>query len=298
MIIYDDSGRRLDAHFSVHAQQRGTAVIFESRGGVKGSSRSRNHDYNPALELVLERLGRLDLRLIDAYVDSAVVQAMPLSQRRLIGDRLPLRLRGLNHRDLRLELTRAQRPVGRISGARGAGNRTRRLALVVTPTLDPDALASHLSTGFGGGLGAEAEHGLRSIGSGGGQGFSLEIAARLVVECHAVDWAARHYRDLGWKVEDVGDRESFDLCCSRRESVMHVEVKGTTSSGESIMLTRNEVRHAQTFPSVALFIVYGIALERNSNGEWSASGGASRVFDPWELDGRRLTPVTFRYQLD
>ena len=205
VIVHDQHGVGLDAHFSVHVDQGDTTVIFESRGGGRDAPNSRNQDYNPGLELVLTRLGYLGLRLVDAYVDSTVVQGLPLPERRLLSERLPLNLEALDFHKLRLELTRAQRPIGRAPNARGAGNRTRRIALVVSPAVDPDILASDLSGGSGSDI-VNAEQALRSIGRGKAQGFSPDPAVRRVVEHHAMDWGVRHY--VAARLEGRGCRRS------------------------------------------------------------------------------------------
>ena len=64
--------------------------------------------------------------------------------------------------------------------------------------------------------------------------------------------ASEHYSDLGWSVGDVSLSESYDLRCTRQGEELHVEVKGTTSQGERVLLTRNEVAHAREwYPGVA-----------------------------------------------
>ena len=44
-------------------------------------------------------------------------------------------------------------------------------------------------------------------------------------------------------------------------SHLHVEVKGTTSRGDKVLLTRNEVSHARgTDAGLALFVLAGVVL--------------------------------------
>ena len=63
-------------------------------------------------------------------------------------------------------------------------------------------------------------------------------------------------------------------------------------------MTPNEVDHARTqYPNVALFVLVGIQLERSPNGLVKALGGRFRVFDPWNIDDGRLTPLEFAYSL-
>ena len=60
-----------------------------------------------------------------------------------------------------------------------------------------------------------------------------------------MDLGVRHYASLWQEVLDVSATEPFDLLCREGDRELRVEVKGTTSLGLSVLLTRNEVRHAQ-----------------------------------------------------
>ncbi|MDQ2623054.1 MAG: DUF3883 domain-containing protein [Actinomycetota bacterium] len=61
-----------------------------------------------------------------------------------------------------------------------------------------------------------------------GQGIWASAEARRAVERRAMESAAANFRSLGWAVEDVSGRESYDLHCTRRGgAVLRVEVKGT-----------------------------------------------------------------------
>jgi hypothetical protein len=56
--LYRDDGTELDAHFYVDWDDIRNSVVFESRGGKKGTPHAKNVDYAEGLRLVLERLGR------------------------------------------------------------------------------------------------------------------------------------------------------------------------------------------------------------------------------------------------
>jgi hypothetical protein len=79
--------------------------------------------------------------------------------------------------------------------------------------------------------------------------------------------------------------------------VKHVEVKGTTTDGVGVILTLNEVRHAHEYPSIALFILSNIIVERADDAAVRAVGGDRHLFDPWPIDDGTLTPLGFRYQV-
>ena len=86
-----------------------------------------------------------------------------------------------------------------------------------------------------------------------------------LIEKHAVAVATAHLVGLGYKVTDVGSTQSFDLDARRGLDRLKVEVKGTTSSGSHVILTRAEVAlHKTAYPNNALAIVHSIELDRTS----------------------------------
>jgi Protein NO VEIN, C-terminal len=131
---------------------------------------------------------------------------------------------------------------------------------------------------------------------GRGQGFQLDQQAKVAVEAHAMNMATEYYSKT-WDVQDVHGRESYDLICRCDGEAKHVEVKGTTTDGVEVILTPNEVRHAQDYPHTALFVVSNIELERAEDGTVIATGGQAHCYDPWQLNEEALTPVGYRYQV-
>jgi hypothetical protein len=78
---------------------------------------------------------------------------------------------------------------------------------------------------------------------------------------------------------------------------LRVEVKGTTSAGHAVLLTRNEVANAKAqHPNVALVVVSHIRVDRTAVPP-TASGGQLRVDDPWSLVETALEPLAFSYEL-
>lgn len=85
----------------------------------------------------------------------------------------------------------------------------------------------------------------------------------------------------------------YDLLCVRPGRELHVEVKGTTTDGSTVILTRNEVTHANLATCLnALFVVSSIRME---NGQ--ASGGECAVIDPWAPKQEHLTPINYYYRV-
>lgn len=129
--------------------------------------------------------------------------------------------------------------------------------------------------------------------AGQGQGFASTPAQRRAIEEHAMARAFAHFRKRFSKVENVSKQKGvLDLRCgSAGETSIHVEVKGTTTAGDAVILTRREVERARSSPS-ALYVLHSIKLE----GE-KASGGTARVIDEWAIRRGSLTPLAFIYKL-
>lgn len=130
---------------------------------------------------------------------------------------------------------------------------------------------------------------------GSGQGRATSAEERREIELLAMTVATEHYERLGYAVADVSSHESYDLRCSRGESELHVEVKGTRSDGRAILLTANEVEHAhRMFPHVALVVVGNIELDADTG---RAYGGTTTVYQPFDIREHAVSPTQFRCSL-
>lgn len=126
-----------------------------------------------------------------------------------------------------------------------------------------------------------------------GQTWGGSAEGRKAIESYAMKLALRHYAGLWREVLDVSAVKPFDLLCRDGDRELRVEVKGTTSLGLSVLLTRNEVRHAQENSSrVALFIVANIVA--NPAG---CSGGTIDIIEPWDIRQDDLEPIAFECRL-
>ncbi len=129
-----------------------------------------------------------------------------------------------------------------------------------------------------------------------GQGFGLTGPERKLIELHAVHMATGYFEKLGWSVEDVGAVESFDLLLRRGNEECRAEVKGTTSRGHHVVLTRAEVeKQRRYFPHNALAVVHSIKLDRR-HGRLLAFGGVVECTTGWEVEEADLTPISYVYR--
>lgn len=127
-----------------------------------------------------------------------------------------------------------------------------------------------------------------------GQGRVQDAVVRAAIEKHAVSIATSHYATQGWHVTELG--RPYDLLCVRRSEELHVEVKGTRSLGSTVILTRNEVEHADRFLT-DLFIVSSINLSFDKDGHPLATGGDARVLEGWKPESTALKPLAFEYEV-
>jgi len=129
-----------------------------------------------------------------------------------------------------------------------------------------------------------------------GQRFRQSVEARQAIERQAMTVARDFLERRGWKVDDVSRSNPYDFRCMRESTTLHVEVKGTTSAGATVLLTPNEVVHARnTTAQVALIVVCGITLSGTSSRP-QAKGGSPEVFFPWDIQDDALTPTGYEYR--
>jgi predicted RNA-binding protein with PUA-like domain len=129
-----------------------------------------------------------------------------------------------------------------------------------------------------------------------GQRWSASPAVRRAIELRAMQAAIKHYTGQGWSVENVSAYCSYDLHCEQDDRVLRVEVKGTTSTGERVLLTRNEVAQARAdYPNTALFVLANVTVGKEADGRPSAGGGRAVVREPWMPREEDLEPIAYEY---
>jgi len=313
--MVDDRGHELDADYHGEPDRPYIALILESRSGRNPPEPPRNGDYNPVLELLLARLGKLGAVLVDVLLDTGYTQRLgiPEADRRLIKSPVRLALEP-DMATLRRRIGNAQAKIGRTSRASTRGENRKRIRLRVdVPDYQPDD-AARLSERLAAPITETADTGLRYspveqaeeavqdaagkvVRRGTGQGFQRDQEVKAKVEARAMSVATEFYAEKGWIVRDVHSAESYDLLCLRNGEVKHVEVKGTTEDGAMVLLTLNEVRHARENPSTALFVLSNVRVEPAEDGTINVTGGVRHLNDPWHIDDGTLTPLGFRYQI-
>jgi hypothetical protein len=130
---------------------------------------------------------------------------------------------------------------------------------------------------------------------GGGFAPGLNAAQKKAIEACAMHVSREALEGDDWVVDDVSTNHPFDLLARKGDAEMHVEVKGTTTLGEQVVLTRGEVKHHHTTTTTsALHLVTGITLSGPKDSP-EATGGVLRVICPWKIDPAALDPLAFEY---
>lgn len=125
-----------------------------------------------------------------------------------------------------------------------------------------------------------------------GQGFAATSKQRRAIELLAMRRALEHYREIYQVVKNTSLQKGvLDLCCGSGAKKLRVEVKGTTTMGDSVILTRREVERARN-EKCALFVLHSIELTGDK-----AKGGKALVIPRWKIRNHQLTPISFTYRL-
>lgn len=133
------------------------------------------------------------------------------------------------------------------------------------------------------------------------QGLLRDAAVRRAVEIYAEDSAEAYLTERGWSVQRVGHLKlGYDLECGNSlGQSLHVEVKGTQSSGEEVLLTQNEVSHLRAETACpaqhALYVLSEIEL--TDADRVACRGGRRTCLWPWAVDSSQLTPTVYAYRV-
>jgi 5-methylcytosine-specific restriction protein A len=114
-------------------------IILHARGGARGTKSSRNPEYHEGLVELVTRLSRSPFSIDIAYVDSSRVQSIGVPDRTVMrGDDAG------TAEELATLIERRAKAVGRLPGAKGAGNGTKRICFTIASSPTKAALVAAL----------------------------------------------------------------------------------------------------------------------------------------------------------
>lgn len=135
------------------------------------------------------------------------------------------------------------------------------------------------------------------LGRSRGQGFNLNKVDKKLIEQYAMNLAMKHF---GSKAKDVSKTCSYDIHLNLGSHHCYIEVKGTTTDGSEVILTKNEVNLMKRVQSerhdTVLFVVHNIQLKGRGK-KRHAYGGNERIIQPFIIYNANLVPLSFKYLL-
>jgi len=125
----------------------------------------------------------------------------------------------------------------------------------------------------------------------------LPQAHKKLIEEHAVELAIKQLEMKGFThIKDVGKNHSYDLAAKLNDIDYYIEVKGTISLGEKVVLTKNEVLlHQKEYPHNALIVISQINLDRGEPP--SVKGGKVLFISPWKINESHLEALGYEYRI-
>ena len=127
-----------------------------------------------------------------------------------------------------------------------------------------------------------------------GQGFKITPELRKKIEEYSVSKAIQYFQKHKYSAKNVGGTKSYDLDCSKDGDILRVEVKGTQTTGDSIILTPNEVRNAKKHKT-ALYVLHSIKVDMVRK-NYRLSGGDEKIINPWKINEQgKLKALSYMY---
>lgn len=128
-------------------------------------------------------------------------------------------------------------------------------------------------------------------------GFQSSPAIRTAIEIFAMERAkaeleTRRYRDF----DNTSKRKSYDYTCYRNGRQYYVEVKGTQTKGDAVILTKNEVEHANRNPGNSIMVIVH-DLKIKDGDPPMADGGEVEVLECWEIEQEDLTALQYQWKV-
>jgi len=133
--------------------------------------------------------------------------------------------------------------------------------------------------------------------TGRGQGFISDSRAKKEIEKLAMDKAIIYLRRNKYvNIEDVSDANCYDYKCEKKNKRYRVEVKGTTTNGKSVLLTRSEVKSASQARTI-LYILHSVSVKKKGK-TYKAFGGQENILNPFRIIEANLEATAYSYKID
>ena len=133
-----------------------------------------------------------------------------------------------------------------------------------------------------------------------GQGYG-KAENNKIIEDYAMEFVKKEMKKRGYAVKDVSSERGpgCDFIFTKNDEVIYGEVKGTSNSDSSVLITKNEYEKSKEYGlKSALYIVHNIVLDK-SKGKPNPWGGRLREFYPWNPDiNKNCDVVSYKFFCD
>jgi hypothetical protein len=127
-------------------------------------------------------------------------------------------------------------------------------------------------------------------------GFLSDPEIRGQIEEYAMECAKKYLVRRKYKNIIRTDKgHCYDYTCMDDGRTIYVEVKGTQTRGEKIILTKNEKDHLESNAGTILYVRHSIDVTSGKTPR--VSGGSERVLDRWDPKSGSFSAVTYSYTL-
>ena len=129
-----------------------------------------------------------------------------------------------------------------------------------------------------------------------GAGFLSDPEIRDKIEEYAMECAREYLVRRKYKNITRTDKGyCYDYTCTDKGRTIYVEVKGTQTRGEKVILTRKEKAHLESNSDNILYVRHSIDV--TSGKAPRVSGGGEKVLDRWDPKTGSFSAVTYFYTL-
>jgi len=127
--------------------------------------------------------------------------------------------------------------------------------------------------------------------------FQSSPAIRKAIENLAMERARAELetREYG-NFDNTSKRKSYDYTCSKNGSQYYVEVKGTQTKGDAVILTKNEVEHANNNPGNSIMVIVHDINVKDSVPP-IAEGGEAIVLEHWKVEQEDLIALQYQWKV-
>lgn len=125
-------------------------------------------------------------------------------------------------------------------------------------------------------------------------GFQSDPQIRGLIEQYAMREAQKELEKRGFCMfQNTSATKPYDFICDRDGRKFYVEVKGTQTTGKTILLTKNEVEHVKANGSSCILVVVHSVMV---SGKQVAKNGIPDVTEKWDLTEGELTATHYLWK--